>query len=216
MVMKTCPNCGYTRNTNPNAGLCANCEKERRYEHFKEIWLIELKKKHEVNHYHIDKGIHSKVTITNRDCGHTFTAKLDNVLNGFTKCGVCGPSTRIKNAMTKYVEKYGRNYDLSKWNDYRKEAWVITNLYYKENKHQLNPMGLPRKKAGSHPDAVNVDHIIPMIYCFKNSLPIELATDPLNIRVISAVENLQKKQKFTEEAEVLLIQLRSKYFHATH
>lgn len=215
--MNSCQTCGCERHPVAKPGNCQICHIKQKRQRHEDDYRNRLEiLQYDVHSYDQAKGIHGKIEVTNRECGHTFTAKLDNILNGFTKCGVCGPKTRIKAAAIKYVELFGRNYDLTKWNDYKKEAWIHTNVYYKANRHILNPMGLPRKKAGSHPDAINVDHIIPMIYCFKNSLPIELATDPLNIRVISAVENLQKKQKLTEETEALLLQLRSKYSYASH
>lgn len=157
------------------------------------------------------KGIHGKIEVRNRVCDHVFLVKVGNILDGATVCGVCGPTKRAAIALKGYVDKYGRTYDITKWADYKREVWVLTNLYYKANVHKLNPMGLPRRRAGSHPDAVNLDHLIPMIYCFKNKLPIEFAADPENIRMIPAVENLSKKQTMTPPAAALLTKLKVKY-----
>lgn len=211
--MTNCSTCGCTRHPAAKPGNCQSC-----HTLLKRIENGEIYKKRidelgfDLHLYDLTLGVHGKVKVTNRECGHMFTGRLNNIFSGKIVCGVCGPQKRMKHALKFYVEKHGRTYDLADWNDYKNRVMSLSNAYYEQNKHILNPLDLPRMRAGAHPDAVNVDHIIPMIYGFKNGLPIELLANPLNIRVISATSNLRKKQKLTEEAKALLEVLSPKHY----
>ena len=74
---------------------------------------------------------------------------------------------------------------------------------------RFNPDNLPRTRADLHKDAVNLDHIIPIIYGFKNGIASEIIADARNLRILPARKNLSKKQKLTEEGEILLKELLS-------
>lgn len=206
--MNTCQTCGKERHPVAKPGNCQACHSELLRQHHDTIWMQRLKDKgytfHKYDCYLPYKGIHAKVEVTNHECGHTFIAKLDNILNDFTKCGVCGPKTRTKNATKGYIAKFGRTYDLKLWKDYRLQVEILSNKYYNENKAMMNPLDHPRMKPNSHPNAVNLDHIIPIIYGFKNGLSPELIADGRNLRIICATQNLRKKQKLTDEARALL------------
>ena len=208
MVMKSCPQCGYTRNTNPLANLCTPCRIAKDRERFDEEQKNRIEALNLIFHRRVSgTGVHSKVEVTNKECGHTFTAKTNNILNGATVCGVCGPTKRMAYALKHYVDKYGRTYDLKLWKDYKLQVEILSNKYYNENKAMMNPLDHPRMKPNSHPNAVNLDHIIPIIYGFKNGLSPELIADGRNLRIICATQNLRKKQKLTDEARKLLFEI---------
>lgn len=212
MVMKTCPQCGYTRNTNPLADLCTPCRIAKNRDQFDEDQKERLEANNLIFHKRISgTGIHSKVEVTNKECGHTFIAKTNNLLDGATICGVCGPTKRMAHALKHYIVKYGRTYDLKLWKDYKLKAEIISNQIYDANKQMMNPNNYPRMKPNTHPDAVNLDHIIPMIYGFKNDLPVELISDIRNLRIINASQNLRKRQKLTDEAKTLLNSLKEEW-----
>ena len=137
-------------------------------------------------------------------------AKFDNLINGFTVCGICGPKLRTKNATKAYVAKYGRTYDLKLWKDYKLKVEALSNQAYEAHKSSLNPLNLPRCKPATHPDAVNLDHLIPIIYGFKNGLAPELLANLRNLKIVPARDNLRKKQKLTDEAKALLAELSHK------
>lgn len=209
--MMTCK-CGYRRYTRPDALLCAACEKQRRYEYHCAEWQEELELLgYDILQFEITKGSHSKIEVTNRDCGHAFVAKLNNILAGKTVCGHCGPTKRAANALKHYVAKHGRTYDFAIWRDYRDKVRKMSDAYYHLNEATLNPHKYNRSRPDLDPNAVQLDHLISIIYGFKNNLSPEMIADPLNLRVIPAKTNLSKHKKLTKEAEDLLTQLKEKY-----
>ena len=208
--MNICQTCGCERHPVAKPGNCQSCHSKLKREQYSQDWsrrLIELN--FDIVQFDLSKGIHSKVTVTNKECGHTFTAKLNNILNKATICGICGPTKRMKFALNAYIEKYGRKYDLTKWRDYLGYVRQITDELYFSNPSRFNPDNLPRTRADLHKDAVNLDHIIPIIYGFKNSIAPEIIADARNLRILPARKNLSKKQKLTEEGEILLKELLS-------
>jgi hypothetical protein len=144
------------------------------------------------------------VNVTNNDCGHTFTAKLNNILNRMTICGECGPKKRTKKATEKYIEMFGRTYDLTKWEDYRHKVRMLSGPNYYKDFYRINPDNLKRGRVEIDPDCVHLDHIIPIIYGFKNNIAPEILADARNLRILPARKNLSKKSVMTEEAETLL------------
>lgn len=203
-MIKKCEKCGVERNTNGKAALCAKCEILRRRETQNEEWKIQFDSLgYDIVEFNIIQGSHSKVTVTNRECGHTFSAQVNNLITRCTVCGVCGKTKRMNHALKFYVEKYGRTYDLKKWRHYCDYVRILSEKVYRENKATMNPNNFPRTTPNRHPHAVNLDHIIPIIYGFKNGLEPEVLADVRNLRVVPARKNLSKKQVLTEEAKVL-------------
>lgn len=209
--MNYCQTCGSVRHPVAKPGNCKECHFKIKRELFIQEWNNKLDYLgFDVITINLIKGAHSKVEVKNRTCGHTFTAKLNNILSGMTKCGICGPKMRTKKATEKYIKMFGRDYDISEWKGYLLEVRALSNITYDRHKNILNPMGLPRCKPSKHPDAVNLDHIIPIIEGFKKKIPTYLMADIRNLRIIPAKANLRKKQKLTEEAEKLLEVLNKK------
>jgi hypothetical protein len=203
-MLKKCEKCGLERNTNGRALLCSKCEKERRLE----VCILEWKSKLiDLNYSIVDfnvNGIHSQVTVTNNECGHAFTAKLNNILSRMTICGECGPKKRPAKALSVYVKKYGRTYDLTKWEDYRHKVRMLSGPNYYKNYDAVNPDKLKRGRVELNPECGHLDHIIPIIYGFKNNLAPEIIADARNLKVLPAKKNLSKKSVMTPEAEALL------------
>lgn len=208
--MNSCQNCGKERHPVAKPGNCHECHHLLLREKFKIEWKVRLEEMgFDTTPLKIHKGIKSQVTVINRKCGHRFTAQMSNILNGATECGICGPKHRTKNATKAYVAKYGRDYDLKLWKDYKLKVEALSNKTYVENLNLLNPMGLPRVKPNTHPDAVNLDHILPIIHGFKNGVLPERMASLDNLRIIAARDNLRRRQKLTPEAKVLLQELLS-------
>lgn len=131
MPVKRCESCGIERYTNGKALLCAKCEKERRHNQIREDWYNKLLEfNYEIIQFDTSRGSHSQVTVKNNDCGCTFTAKLNNILSRKTVCGACGPTKRMETALKHYIAKYGREYDLTKWLDYRGYVYQLSDEVY--------------------------------------------------------------------------------------
>lgn len=130
-------------------------------------------------------------------CGHEWEAPFTNLLkqikNAHTKrlrpaCGICGPKHRMKVALDGFMDKYAVDYDLDKMHDFRKKVRGLTEKVYKSNKHLINPNDLPRgRNTGYH-----VDHIVPIIECFKRGWTAEQAADVSNLQMLPWMDNLSK------------------------
>lgn len=208
--MNLCLTCSSERHPAAKPGNCVSCfVKLNRAKHDQE-WKTKLDSlNYDIVEFNILQGSHSKITVLNRDCGHTFTAKINNIMCRRTICGVCGPTKRMQNALKFYVEKYGRTYNLQSWFDYCDYVRVLSEKAYRENYTAINPDGLKRGRIEVNPDCAHLDHIIPIIYGFKNGLAPEILADARNLRIVPARKNLSKKQVLTEEAEELLYFLQS-------
>lgn len=156
--MNKCQTCGCERHPVAKPGNCQKCHTTLLRHYHDVLWKTRLKDKGYLFHRYDSplpyKGIHCKVEVTNRECGHTFIAKLDNILNDVAVCGVCGPTKRMAYALKHYVVKYGRTYDLKLWKDYKLKVQIISNKVYNDNIHTMNPHNHPRMKPNTHLNAV--------------------------------------------------------------
>lgn len=209
-MKNTCQSCGSERHPVAKPGNCKECHLRIRRQSFEELWIKQIQDLgYDFLSYVTRIGSHSLVTVKNNSCGHTFTSKLNNIVSRMTICAPCGKTARMRPAFDAWYAKNKRTYDLKEWKDYRDKVRWLSDRIYEANKSTMNPLDLPRCKPNTHLDAVNLDHVIPIIYGFKNGIPAEKLADLRNLRVVSARSNLRKKQKLTEEARRLLDELAS-------
>jgi len=141
-----------------------------------------------------------KLSVTNKECGHTFTSKLGNLLNRGVNCPVCNVEVKrercLNNNERKYQESlvYKKDFDL-----YRSIVENETKKNYKEYKHILNPDNLPRVLAKAGNIGYHLDHIASRSYCFHNGIPPEVCADYRNLRLITWKENVEKHNLVDEE-----------------
>ena len=195
---RECERCKKVEHTASKSRFCLFCSKENaRDELFKKDPVFF--KEHGYNVIEgptIDKFNHRCYKVLT-PCGHEWEAPFTNILkqvkNAKAKnlrpaCGVCGPKHRFTKALEKYIEKYAIDYDLDKANDYRRLVRRMTEQTYKKNKHVINPNNLPRgRNTGYH-----LDHVVPIIECFKQGWPAEEAADVSNLQMLEWTENLSK------------------------
>ena len=202
---RACKRCGTVSSTFSTADYCIPCSK-----------LVKLEESIE-NHkigiiaagYTIigdpfkDKDNHVCFNLIT-PCGHEYTSKIVNlnklIANAKTKglpmpCGTCGPKHRLTNALSAYIEKYGRDYDTKKWDDYRLLVRKLSDITYRQFKEEINPMNHRRGKKTWH-----LDHKHPIIACFKEGWPVEKAAAKDNLQMLLWNENLQKSGKVLQEA----------------
>lgn len=194
---RTCPRCRSYEETFSKAVHCATCyvilKKEQSIKD--EAKLLNENNYSVISGPWLDKFNHRCYKVKT-PCDHEWEAPFTNMLkqikNSQTKglrpaCGVCGPQHRFAKALEKYVEKYGVDYDLNAFNDYRKKVRSLTEVVYRNNKNLINPNNLPR---GHH--EYHLDHIVPIIECFKRGLSAEEAARPENLQMLHCKENLAK------------------------
>lgn len=195
--MQKCLNCGCERHPKSKPGLCLECKVQENRKNTSRRYFDKLTQ--------LGFSVHTPVAelwnklekfeVTNNECGHRFFAQGGNLLNGMTKCAVCGPTKRIAKALSVYKQRYGRSYDISKKDDYYKVVMTLS----KKNFSQ--------KSSRNY----HMDHIISIDWGFKNNAPPEMIADAKNLRLLSAKENIAKGALIQDFA--LLKQLCEEYHH---
>lgn len=132
--------------------------------------------------------------LTRPSCGHTFEAQLNNVLNQRSICPPCGKVERMKPALVEWMKKYGKDLDYDKFIDYRYQVRKLSERTYNAHIDVLNPQRLPRSRPDLLKGCVQLDHVVPIIECFKRGWLPEAAADLSNLRVIDAIANLRKQR----------------------
>lgn len=178
---------------------CPDCTKIARYKDTIENNVTKLKEKFDFEVPEIWKN-EIKLSVTNKECGHTFTSKLGNLLNRGVNCPVCNVEVKrercLNNNERKYQESlvYKKDFDL-----YRSVVENETKKNYKKYKHILNPDNLPRVQAKAGNVGYHLDHIASRSYCFHNGIPPEVCADYRNLRLITWKENVEKHNLVDEE-----------------
>lgn len=196
MPYLACHTCGFIRHTCPEAIECVKCRTAR----LKTEKALTYKDKLDQLGFDTLTDLttivdnKTKVSVFNRTCQHTFSAQLLNLLNGRSICGVCGPKKRMANALTHWVAKYGKCADYKKFEDYRYVVRKLSEQVYKANIDLLNPQGLTRSRPDLVKGCVQLDHKKPIIDCFNEGVPPEVAADLSNLQVIDAIANLSKQR----------------------
>jgi hypothetical protein len=133
-------------------------------------------------------------------CEHEWTVVFSNLIkqtkNAEEKgnpppCGLCGGKLRMKKALVGYVAAHGKDYDVKKANHYTQLVRKLTEHTYRENIDELNPNRLTRGLNHGH----HLDHIVPIIECFKKGWTPEQAAAKENLKLIPFQDNLSKGAK---------------------
>jgi len=202
---RICESCGKVSYVFGTAKRCIPCQKA-------EATQIAINGEIEdilSNGYEIISGpnigkFNKRVYTLKSQCGHEWTIRADNfrklINNAKTKglpmpCGTCGPKHRMNTALGSYIEKYGRDYDIKKWDDYRLLVRKLSDITYRQFKEEINPHNYRRGKKTWH-----LDHIFPIIECFKQGWPVEKAASRENLQMLHWEENLSKSGKVVEES----------------
>jgi len=131
-------------------------------------------------------------------CGGEFETTYGNLITGIKKneksgynklpCGICGPTNRMANALAKYEEKHGKDYDVDKFRDYNQLVRKLSNINYRLHKTLINPNSYIR---GLNHD-YHLDHKTPIMECFKMGWAPEKASAVVNLQMLPFRENLSK------------------------
>ena len=197
---RACKRCGEISSTFSKAEYCIPCAKAVKLEEINKGHIQNL-----ISHgYSVigepskDKDGHICFNVIT-PCGHNYTSKIVNlnklIQNAKDKnlpmpCGTCGPRHRLTNALSAYIEKYGRDYDLKKWDDYRLLVRKLSDITYRQFKEDINPLNHRRGKKTWH-----LDHKHPIIACFKEGWSPEKAASRDNLQMLLWSDNLKKSGK---------------------
>lgn len=192
-----CITCGKERNPCSRKGRCITCITlaRQKTQYAKEIAYLQE------NGYEIISGpLRNKLgkavyCLIRKSCHHEYTAVFHNIrkqilIHGVSPCSKCGAEKRMLACMAGFMQKHGRNYDLSVYQDYRSRVYAESEKSYRANKHLINPNNLRRGHTDWH-----LDHIVPVIQCFKHGVPVEKASSAINLQMLPYGENIRKHGK---------------------
>lgn len=145
-------------------------------------------------------------------CGTEQTWRFGNLIKQlqdnptFEPCSKCGAKCRAKAASDAYMKIYGRDYtniDYADWDVYRLSVRRLSDITWRDNQAALNSDGVKRSMSGWH-----LDHIVPIIVCFREGITTERAASIENLRLMTAQDNMARSWYETDAA--LLEALRRK------
>lgn len=207
--LRTCNSCGVQEETFSKSLICGACVIEQ-----KKIEKIAEERLHlESLGYKIlgdttlSKSGHRKYRLIAPCCGVEFAPTYGNVLKQLAlhnkpPCQNCGGKERMGKAMAAYVEKYGADYDIQKFEEYRLKVRRLTGRTYECWKHVINPMNYQRGHGAGY---WHLDHKVPTIWCFKNGIAPEVAASLQNLQMLPSEENLKKCGKLLSDEEAMAL-----------
>jgi hypothetical protein len=183
-------------NTATKSDTCLSC-----YRKIKTNSKIEAEKSQILNLYGNVEGPtfnkHSQRCYTFvHTCGTKQTWSFGNLLKQLkarpdkVPCSKCGAAERQEKSMAAYMKIFGRdwnNINVEDWEAYSLSVRRLTEITYKKHKSIINPLGLKRGVNTYH-----LDHIVPIVECFKRGWPPEQAADLSNLQMLEAKANLSK------------------------
>lgn len=129
-------------------------------------------------------------------CGTRQTWTLPNIRKQLNRrpnsvpCSHCGGKERMSKAMEAFIEKYGRDFDVTLWEEYRTKVRRLTEKTYKAHRLEINPLNL---KRGVH--TYHLDHKMPIIDGFLQGIPAEQIAAKENLQILPAFDNLSKGKR---------------------
>lgn len=134
-------------------------------------------------------------------CNKSFHSTYGNIITGIKKnhksghgklpCGACGPKHRMQTALKAYEDKYGIDYDSLQFKQYKRKVYGLSDEVYTQNMDKLNPSNHVRALAGKI-GGYHLDHITPIIECFKMGWTPEQAASLSNLQLLPWKDNLSK------------------------
>ena len=111
------------------------------------------------------------------------------------------------NSIEYYIEKYGEDHGEElyyqrypayeygdDYKDYKNAVYRLSQKVYEENIEIINPNNYPRTRMGVE-EGWQLDHIKPVIECFREGITIEEASSISNLRMLPWKENLMRNFK---------------------
>ena len=147
---------------------------------------------------------HYMYDITNTKCGHRFKVTVLNLFKNENYCPECGNKDKYKQLSNRNLARQRPKEVIDSYNLYKNYVLTQTRRLYSEHKHVINPKNLLITRVDLHEDAHNLDHVVPIVYCWENRIDPDLCASLENIRVMKARKNISKNKKLTKEAETLL------------
>jgi len=211
-----CLNCDYIWMSTPISKLqsfkkygvngCPNCNKQRKNQRYNKSRTdsIETIKKlgfHILSSYSGQQTTTTKIKVKRNECGHVFECAPGNILHRDVICKICNNEKKRVRFQTINQNKHIIwKQTASEWEIYKSDVNNLTQQTYKKHQKLINPDNLSRGVAGTD-GSFQLDHIIPIRWCFENNVPVEACADFRNLQMLSWRDNLAKKNKIDLEIE---------------
>ena len=136
-------------------------------------------------------GMNKELTkVRNAACGHVFESRTDNLANTELNCPTCNiEEKRIRCKLNNDNKRETFLETADEWHAYRYKVYSLTKATYAKHHKTINPNNLTRTLAGVE-DGYQLDHIVPIRYCFDHQIPADMCSHKDNLQMLSWHANL--------------------------
>jgi hypothetical protein len=172
---------------------CKTCTHVSRYEDNRKKYIDNITKKFEIlSKFSIeDLKVGKKLKVKNKNCGHIFMARWENLKNQTTNCPKCNTERKRQYFQDINEQRHEESYHLKKGFDaYKLKVYKLTRESYRKYKNKINPNKFQRVLSGG--EGYHLDHIISVRNSFDLGVPAEVCADYRNLRMVKWKDNNQK------------------------
>lgn len=195
-------------------GGCPKCEKIRRLKQRTEIRQKNLQNLNSRGLEVLTPGYDGRRTlaikestsirlkILNKNCGHVFETDSKNLLARNVTCPVCNTQRKRENFQQLNLDRHDEYVKTATpWEGYAHTVEMATRRSYYNHKHIINPLDLKRGLAGEM-GAYQLDHIVPVRYCFDNNIPADVCGHHTNLQMLSWEDNITARNYLKEDTKI--------------
>ena len=173
---------------------CLKCVAKERYKDDVERIQNQLKDMGYILHEEYKTNKTPTLLSNSNCCNRPYRTRLDFVLQGNSICRPCNDDAKRKRLEEanelRYKNAAARLHGCAL---YRLTVRHLSEKAYTANINKLNPKGKIRKRSGQK--GVHLDHIVPIVWCFRNNIPEDICSHPDNLRIINSRWNAKKWSK---------------------
>lgn len=129
---------------------------------------------------------------TNCNCGRSWETTPQTLLSGRAFCRPCNDDK--KRQRFDDLNKERAVEDDGSLESYRRIVRNLTSKTYDKHEDVINPNGHQRGRSGNG-DSWHLDHIVPIVQCYRNSVPPEICADVSNLQMVFWENNAKKWSK---------------------
>lgn len=133
------------------------------------------------------------ITVKRLKCGHEFETRSGGLAKNIGQCPTCNTVKKRERFQAKNKACHDRFIETaSEWKIYKSEVSSLTRYAYLKHSSTINPLNLPRGKAGQD-GKYHLDHIVPIRYCYDNNIPKDLCAHPSNLQMLHWHDNVSSR-----------------------
>ena len=205
--IRTCSNCGKREVTCTKTPICKSCERsnknaarqQQQIEELEHIGFLNVRFK---EYDHASKVVYTFIAPC---CRTEQSARYSNIISARKEnpnhlpCFTCGSRSRMQNAHSAFVTKYGRgtweNINHAYHGAYYKRVSDVSNKIYAMYETEINPNGYIRsiKTVDENGDPYHqLDHIVSVAFCFKHAVHPIACGSKKNLQMLTTKNNRTK------------------------